>query len=342
MTRAYLGSYTSAAAGGSGIAIAAVESGTGALAIVDRLGLADPSYLALSADGRFLYAVNEIKGPGAVTAIALRQSGAVVLNTVAVQGNGPTHLCLAPDGRHVLTANYESGSVSVLSLASDGQIGAVSDIVQHTGSGPDPVRQSGPHAHQVLVDPSGAWVLVVDLGEDAVFTYQLIEGKLHQHARAGAVAGSGPRHLCFDSAGRRAYLASELDCTVTVCDWSPDSGELRLGETFAAGNNAGGPRNAPSAPVLSRDGRHLYLAIRGSDTIASFAVDGPGLRPLGTVACGGVMPRDLRLDPSGTRLYVANQDSGSVVWLDLDPETGLPGPVSGSLNFPAAACVLFS
>ncbi len=340
--RAFVGCYTTQGTG-RGIGIGTVDSGTGALTVDNVLNMPDPSFLAFSPDRRFLYAVDEGTAAGSATAVDLRGGQPRMLNTVAVQGDGPTHLCVAPDGRHVLTANYTSGSVSVLSVNPDGSLGAVSDVAQHSGSGPaDSDRTPGPHAHQVLFDPSGRWVLAVDLGVDAVYVYQLVNGKLRRHAQVAMTPGSGPRHLTFHPDGRRAYLANEINSTVTVCDWRSDTGELRPGRSLPADMNGGGDRNYPSEPVISRDGRLLYLANRGHDNIATFAVLGELLAPLGATPCGGKFPRDLTLSPDGRRLYSSNQKSNSITWLDLDPATGLPHPPSGSLNSPTPTCVLFT
>lgn len=56
--RAYIGSFTSA--GGRGVIATTVDTDTGALTELGATdALADPSYLALSADGSMLYAVSE-------------------------------------------------------------------------------------------------------------------------------------------------------------------------------------------------------------------------------------------------------------------------------------------
>ncbi|WP_206055233.1 lactonase family protein [Nocardia sp. CS682] len=340
-TRAFVGCYTSSGAGGSGVGVATADPGTGRLTVESVVRVADPSFLALSPDRRYLYAVNEGSGAGTATAIDLRSPRPTVLNTVAVQGEGPTHLCVTPDGRHVLTANYGSGSVSVLAVAADGRLGTVTDVAQHTGTGPDPDRQSAPHAHQVSIDPSGRWVLAVDLGVDSVYVYRLAAGKLHRHAQVAMAPGSGPRHLCFHPNGRTAFLANELNSTVTVLDWQSERGELRAGLSVPADLDRGGDRNYPSAPVVAKDGRFLYLANRGHDNIATFAILGGLLVPMGTTPCGGKFPRDLTLSPDGRRLYASNQKSNSVTLLNLHRNTGLPAAPSASLDAPAATCVLF-
>lgn len=341
--RAFVGCYTSGGSGGSGIGVAGVDPGTGRLTVDSIVEVADPSYLAISPDGRFLYAVNEGSGAGTATAVDLRPATPRVLNTVAVRGEGPTHLCLTRDGRYVLTANYTSGSVSVLAVAEDGRLGAVTDVAQHTGAGADPERQSEPHAHQVVVDPSGRWILAVDLGNDSIYVYRLTDGKLNQHRQIAMPPGSGPRHLTFHPNGRTAFVANELNSTVTACNWSHERGELRATQTLPADTATGGDRNYPSAPVVARDGRFLYLANRGHDNVATFAILGPTdfLIPLGTTPVGGKFPRDLTLAPDGRRLYAANQKSNSLTTLELNPFTGLPGAHSTTLATPMPTQVLF-
>ncbi|NJP73707.1 lactonase family protein [Streptomyces sp. C1-2] len=160
--RAFIGSFTSS--GGLGITIAAVDPATGRLtqsAVID--GVPDPSFLTIDhADsGHILYAVSEA-AQGAVAAYDVEGPEPHPVGVpIAVEGEEPTHLTVVQG--HLLTANYGSGSVSVMPLASDGSPRTVSDVHRHAGSGPDPDRQSGPHAHQVLPDPSERWALGVDL-----------------------------------------------------------------------------------------------------------------------------------------------------------------------------------
>ena len=60
--------------------------------------------------------------------------------------------------------------LGVLPLDPDGGFSArgPDQVFGHTGSGPDEGRQEWPHAHFVALDPSGAFVLVVDLGTDQI------------------------------------------------------------------------------------------------------------------------------------------------------------------------------
>ncbi|MCM2392350.1 lactonase family protein [Streptomyces albipurpureus] len=342
--RAFIGSFTSA--GGRGIIAADVDRETGALIVTGASdAVADPSYLTFAdtAGGSFLYAVSET-AEGTVAAFAVEEAALRPIGApVQVCGASPTHLAIS-DG-HLLTANYGSGSVSVLPVKGGGEPGAASAVLQHEGNGPDPERQRGPHAHQVVPDPSGRWVLGVDLGTDSVRICALDRetGELNQHHETVLRPGTGPRHLAFHPAGTHAYVVNELEPTLTICRWDADTGVLEaVGEVPVAPEGTDGPVY-PSEVVVSQDGRHLWIANRGPDTIAVLTLDGTRERAelIATVPCGGRWPRDLALDPTGRRLYAANERSGDVTWFDIDPKTGVPRR-AGSLTAPAASCVIFA
>ncbi|MFE7351761.1 lactonase family protein [Streptomyces sp. NPDC057543] len=348
--RAFIGSFTSA--GGRGITVAAVDQETGALTALGATDtVPDPSYLLLGhgpgPGGRVLYTVSETER-GAAAALDITGDVPQPIGEIRpVEGSGPTHLALACG--HLLTANYGSGSVSALSVRADGSLGEVTTVLRHEGSGPHPGRQHAPHAHQVLPDPSGNWVLSVDLGTDSVRICALdpTSGVLRKHGETALRPGTGPRHLAFHPAGGHAYVLNELEPTVTACRWDAPTGVLEpVGETFLlpeapAGGTA--PVTYPSEVVVSRDGRFLWTANRGHDSISVLALDATGEQAtlVTTVGCGGHWPRDLALDPTGRWLYAANERSGNVSWFAVDPATGVPHH-EGALEVPAASCVIFA
>ncbi|GAA3034501.1 lactonase family protein [Streptomyces olivoverticillatus] len=339
---AYIGSFTEA--GGHGLTVAEVDGETGALTPVHTIGeLANPSFLALSPDGDVLYAVSETdEGAAAAFSLADPARPRLLGPPVPVHGRGPTHVAYA--GGHLFTANYGSGSVSVLPVLPGGGLGAPPVVFPHHGKGPVADRQDGPHAHAVVPDPSGRWVLSADLGTDSVWSYALspAAGAPRAHGQTPLRPGSGPRHLAFHPRGDRAYVLNELESTVTVCRWDAEAGVLEtVGETrvLPAGVEQA---NYPSEPVVSADGRFLWAANRGHDSIATLALDASGdnLELRNTVRCGGSWPRDLTAHPDGRMLYAANERSGDVTWFAVDAETGIPRR-AGSVAMPAVSCMVF-
>ncbi|WP_262387148.1 lactonase family protein [Streptomyces sp. TRM49041] len=335
-----MGSFTSA--GGLGVTAATVDPATGALTPTGSTdAVADPSYLAPGPDGAVLYAVSEAD-EGAVAAFDV--SGPVPRLIGApepVHGSGPTHLAYAAG--HVVTAHYGSGGVSAHPVGPDGAPGPLTGLVRHRGSGPDPDRQAAPHAHQVLPTPDGAWLLTVDLGTDSVRVCVLDEtaGTLAVHGESALRPGSGPRHLAFHPDGGHVYVLAELAPTLTVCRWDARTGTLVPVRDVPVRPPGAQGVGYPSGVAVSPDGRHVWAAVRGDDTIAVLELDGSHERPrlAATVPCGGHWPRDLALDPDGRRLYVANERSGDVTGFDIDPGTGVPSR-AGAVAAPAASCVV--
>ncbi|WP_433270536.1 lactonase family protein [Actinosynnema sp. CS-041913] len=320
--RVYLGTYTTWPGGGPGLGLAVYDAATGRLRSTGVVkGVPNPSFVITA--GRRVYAVNE-QSKGTVTALAVGADGVPkVVNTQSTGGADPCHLVLHRG--HVLAANYSSGSVSVHPVRPDGGLGPRTDLARHEGSGPDPDRQEGPHAHQVLADPAGEFLLAVDLGADAVFSYRLDdEGKLTRVAAARLHPGAGPRHLAFHPSGRFAYIANELDSTVVVASYAggvlTPVGKL---DTLPAGAPTK-PRNYPAEVVVSADGRFAYLSNRGHDSVAVFAVEqgGGSLRLLEATPVGGEFPRHIALDPTGRLLFAANQNSNTVTTFGVDRVTG--------------------
>src|SRR5690606_16461794 len=150
----------------------------------------NPSFLAISPNGRYVFAVNEVsqfegKPAGAVTAFAIDPDTGklTALNQQSAGGTGPCHSIADTSGKHVLVANYGGGSVSVLPIADDGRLGEATSFIQHSGSSADPKRQTRPHAHSINLDAANRFAFVADLGLDKVLTYRFDRdaGKLVPH-----------------------------------------------------------------------------------------------------------------------------------------------------------------
>ncbi|WP_410672369.1 lactonase family protein [Amycolatopsis sp. cmx-4-68] len=333
----YIGSYTSGASG-HGLDVSSRSGATlGPVRTVP--GITDTSWFDRSADGRTLYVTNEGDPAGYVSALNIADvTKPKLLNKVSSKGGAPTHLSVHSSQKYVLAANYSSGSVVVLPILDGGKLGAATDLVTHQAA-------SGPaHAHQVVNDPTGRWVLSVDLGADSVYVYSLdvATGKLALHQQLTLPAGAGPRHLTFDRSGKFAYILQELRPEVTVASWDAASGTLQALSVVPAVPAGSTGDLYPGEIILSKDGKFAYATVRGPNTLATFAVSGASLKLVSTVSSGGNWPRHVALDPAENWFYVSNQRSGTVTWLPRDPATGLPGAVAGSLAVGSVNSVYFA
>jgi 6-phosphogluconolactonase len=323
----YLGSYSGGGAAGIGV----LTVGDGAPALGRAAACApDPSYLAMAPGGRVLYAVHELQD-GLVSAFAVDPAGTLRgLGTRSSGGSAPCHVSVHPGGRYLLTANHGSGSVAVHPIAGDGALGPPSDVVD-----------GGPRAHMVVADPAARWVLAIRLGAGTVTTYRLDDrsGRLHVEREARLHRGAGPRHLAFHPSGTAAFVVNELDSTVTACAYDPATGALDPRTTVRTVPDGTAAENYPSAILVAPDGRFVYVANRGHDSVAVLATE-PDLRLVAAAPCGGEYPRDLALDPGGRRLYAANQRSGTVTCMAVDPAGGGVAEPAWRLPIPAPTCLL--
>jgi 6-phosphogluconolactonase len=338
--RLLVGGYSAPQGGADGISLIEHNVLSHSLEMVGlACRTASPSYLAHSADGRIVFAVQE-GNPGYVHSFRWTGPARERLEPVSTQPSGgvdPCHILLHHSGRYLLTANYTAGGVVAHPIATDGSLGPITGQLEFTGSGPISDRQAGSHPH-MIADGHGTLV-VVDLGADAVWPVHLdlATGAL---SRAGSPMpmppGSGPRQIGFSPEGGVAYVLGELDGTVTVTSWPP----ARTPRTPRTGSAAFGPLptgNLAAALLVSNDGELLYASHRGADVITVLHADDSTATPSADLPSGGREPRDIAL--IGSWLYAANQGSGTVTAVPADPSAAKSQRIL-EVGAPQASCVL--
>ncbi len=347
----YIGTYTRRQK--EGIYIHRFDPSSGALTPLSAVDAGpNPSYLALHPTRPYLYAVNELdeyegQAGGAVSAFAVDPATGELtfLNRQRTRGAAPCYVSVAGGGRWLLSANYNGGSVAALPIEAGGRLGPVAGFVQHEGSGPNPQRQKGPHAHSILPDPAGRYILACDLGLDRVLVYRLEPdtGRLlpNDEPWVAIHPGAGPRHLAFHPNGRYAYLVGEIDSTLTALAYDGERGVLRVLQTVSTLPEGFSGESTGADVHVAPSGRFVYASNRGHDSIAIFAVNPANgeLTLVGHEPTQGRTPRNFALDPSGAFLLAANQDSDTVVTFRVDPGTGRLMPTGQVVDIPAPVCV---
>jgi 6-phosphogluconolactonase (cycloisomerase 2 family) len=360
---AYIGTYTRNAPGGAGeaqsegIYVAKVAPETGALELVQTVPSDNPSFLALSPDQQFLFAINEIKdfeGKEVGSAEAYRidqESGEITLiNRQALPGSIPAHLVVDPSGQYLVVAEYIGGSYVVLPIGTDGTLGTPVDEVVQEGSGPNAQRQEGPHPHIVLYDPASRYIATADLGIDKVEVFELQDGKLAKVSEVASAPGAGPRHVAFNPDGTMLYVINELNATIDALPYDAESG--KLGEAIATVSTV--PDDFPDAKstaeiMVHPSGKFLYGSNRAfsdhpdADSIAVFRLDEQGVpERIQLVTENIAFPRVFQIDPTGTWLYALNQKGDSIVQLAIDQETGELTPTGNIAEVPTPVSLVFT
>jgi len=349
----YAGTYTDGDS--QGIYLFGLDMPTGALR---PMGLAakanNPSFLAIDEQRSRLYSVNELmtfdgRPGGAVSAFAMdpASGGLSLISQRHSQGGAPCYLAPDANGRYLLVANYKGGNIVVFPIGGDGVLDKPSEVVTHSGSGQHPQPQTSAHPHSIVLDPAGNYVFVPDLGLDRVMQYRFDSnaGRLqpNQPAWTEAQAGSGPRHLVFHPNGLNAYVINELNSTITVFAYDASRGQLKPIQTAPTIPDGYSGPNTAADLHLTPDGRLLLGSNRGHDSIACYAIEaGSGrLSALDVVPTQGKTPRGFAIDPSGTYVLVANQDSHSIVTFRIDKEQGKLLPAGQAAEAPSPVCIRF-
>ncbi len=336
-----------------GIFIYEINLNTGRLSYVSSSPYTiNPSYLFVDPDRQRLYAVNETgnesEPSGMVSAYRLTMQGRQMeyINSVPSQGSGPCYITMDKTGNVVMCANYGSGTVAAFPVLNDGSVGAASASIQHSGKGPRPEQESA-HAHMIIQSPHNHFIYACDLGTDNIYIYKLdtIKGLLVSTGTKYATqSGAGPRHLAFHPAKHFTYVVNELNGTIEVMTADSLSGNLKrlqIVPTLAEGMG----NEASCADIhLTPSGNFLYASNRGKiNNLAMYSVDQETgkLTLIGHQALKGKTPRGFVIDPTGTFLLVANQDSDNVVTFRIDQSTGKLIDTGAVTSIPTPVCLKF-
>ena len=332
---------------GRGIHIFQVNRATGAMtpASIHEMGTS-PSCLALNASGTRLYSANETDRmgedkEGTVSAFAInRADGRLeLLNSVRSGGAGPTFVSVHPSGRFVLVANYFAGSVAVLPIFADGRLGAPTDIKKDVGKiGPTRATKAPPgsfafsghdrtHAHMIQADPSGRFVLHVDLGLDKIFVWKFDDQKgvltPNEPAAVSLPPGDGPRHFHFHPNSRWLYSIQEEGSTIVLFDYDAAKGRLASRQTISTLPPGFAGSNFCSEILVSGDRRFVYAGNRLHDSVGIFSVGANGtLTFVGEEWTRGNYPRSFNFDPTGRFFYCCNQRGDNIAVFQVDRKTG--------------------
>jgi 6-phosphogluconolactonase len=347
----YVGTYTTGKS--EGIYLYRMSLLSGELKHVDTTRqVVNPSFLTVDPQKRYLFAVNEVtdfegKPSGAVSAFAINPKTSTLqfLNQLPSSGGAPCYVTVDRAGRFVLVANYVGGNVSVISIGRDGQLGGLTDVHQHHGSSANADRQTGPHAHSIVLDHANRYAYSCDLGSDKIMIYRFdaSKGKLAANKQPWVQSkpGAGPRHFTFHPSGRYAYVMNELDSTVTVFRSDRITGTLKEAQTVRTLPESFSGINTTADIHVSPSGKFLYGSNRGHNSIVVFEIEEKTgkLKLIEHTSTEGRTPRNFAIAPTGTFLLAANQDSDTIVTFRLDPATGKLKPTGFVTEAPSPVCL---
>ena len=298
---------------------------------VGRVEMRNPSYLTLSADGRYIYVVSEV-GDSTASAVTLNldaKTGEMqLLGSELTDGKDPCYI--STNGKVVMTANYSSGNVTEFPIGDDGVL-RPHDFLYETGlGGPDSTRQNLPHAHCALFNATGTELYVSEFSADVVTRYDVAT---RQGKRIQLPSDFGPRHIILNADESKAYVLGELSGNVAVID--TEGG--RVIQTVCADTvHARGSADIHFSP----DGKFLYASNRlQNDGIAIFKVVPDGTLTYAGYQNTGIHPRNFNITPNGKFLLAACRDSGCIQIFRRDTRTGLLSDTGRTIVLDKPVCI---
>jgi len=340
-----LGTYTSGKS--EGIYVYKFNSETGEFSFVSSAKADNPSFLAVSPNEEFVYAVNENgndKGSIAAYSFDKKTGQLSYLNKQSSGGDHPCYVNIDKSGKWVVCGNYTGGSLAVLQAMPDGKLLPPTQVINHEGGSINKQRQEKPHVHSTIFSPDDKYLFVPDLGMDKVMIYPFDNntGKLDPASSSFAQIepGAGPRHFTFHPSGNYAYLMEEMSGNVIAFSYDKKGKLTNIQTISAIPSDYKGPIGSADIHV-SPDGKFLYASNRGeSNTVAIFSIGNDGqLKLVGHQSTLGKTPRNFNLDPSGNYLLVANQNGNNVVIFKRDKQTGMLTPLAKQIEVPSPVCV---
>ncbi|MDQ2835224.1 MAG: lactonase family protein [Acidobacteriota bacterium] len=314
----------------------------------------NPTFLTLAPDRKTVFAADEVdhfdgKTSGAISSYTLDRANTRLtpINQVATGGGGTCHVATDHTGRSVFAANYGGGSAASFTAGPGGHLSDAVSFFQYTGQGPNHDRQAAPHAHRVTVSPDNRFLLVNDLGLDAIHIYRLDPATAKLTPNDPAVwrsnPGAGPRALQFHPNGKVAYCVTEMASGVVVLHWDSTHGTLETVQELAMKPADFQGTTGGADIALDHRARFAYAIDRFDNIVVTFSIAADGKLALrDRIPCGGKVPRHLALDPSGRWLLVANQDSDNISALKINPATGQLSDTGKSFPLSKPQCLVFA
>jgi 6-phosphogluconolactonase (cycloisomerase 2 family) len=313
-----------------------------------------PSWLTLNKQNNVLYMVDEAVNNtnGTVVSYKTSYTGKLSEITRLEDIGGGVDATFFGSGSALAVPHYTGSALVTYNITSTGHLEQLQLFTYElSGPGTVPNRQDAPHPHQVVLDPTGQYLLINDLGADLVRVYSIGSGNLiAAMTPLKTKAGSGPRHGAFSldpiSGHYIYYLVAEIASTVTAykVTYLSNNGGLSFESIGVYSSLSPGQAIPPTTTgestgvaaeiTVSPDGSTLIISNRRdltfkntkppSDSISSFAIS-----PIdGTLSfsqlfpAGGSYPRQFSLNRAGNLVAVGLQETGSVAILERDTCSG--------------------
>ena len=199
---------------------------------------------------------------------------------------------------------------------------------------------TGKNAHGIAVDSKNEMVFVTHTGANRVYQFKFDDtnGKLSASSTPFIELSPGdePRHAAMHPSDKWLYANNEAGDGLNVFTVNRASVSLqRTQKVPSLPSDFDKTKNATARCEITRNGKFIYVANRGHNSIAGYAIDQESgrVQSLGQFATEKT-PRSFTITPDGRFLYAAGQGSGKIALYEIETDGALtqkrtytPGPV---------------
>lgn len=321
---AYAGSYTHEAS--KGIHIFDMDVAKGRIMERKEIELDNPSYITLSHNGLYLYAICD----NGVAAYKIQDDGDLTLmNIHSINGMRGCHITLNKQDTFLIVSGYHDGKLTVLRINKDGSVGAIADEVFHKGIGSVADRNFRPHISCSVFTPDEEMLCVCDLGIDQIKIYEFNHetGKLKLYDIIRSQLESAPRQMVFSPDGRFAYVVCELKNYINVYSYdnSTEKGRFEFVQNIFTLRKGHKSNSAASHLIFSNSGSHCLCSNAGDNTVTIYQVDKESgqLCTLSSLPISGDYPKYINIFPDDKHLLSMNNEGNSITIFTIHFDKGL-------------------
>jgi 6-phosphogluconolactonase len=292
--------------------------------------------VALSDDGRFLFAVNA--GSNDISSFAVANGGLRLVGKASSRGPGPVSLALRGDLLYVAN-KFGRGGIAGFRMDPDGELRPLQGSAR-------PLSAEGAAPAQLSFTPDGRFLVLTELATDRIVTYRIDGNGRPGAPRSTPSSGLTPFGFAFDVEGR--LVVSEAFRN------EPDASALSSYRITSTGSvvaiSASVPTTETSAcwVATTPDGQYTYTSNSLSGSISGYRIEPDGTLELldsdgrTGVTGEGSHPIDMAISGDGSYLYVLNGGSQTVGVFEVQLGGGLKqlpyvgGVPTGSVGLVAA------
>lgn len=319
---AYVGTYTHE--NSVGIHVYDIDVEEGKLTERSVAPINNPSYLTVSNDGRFLYAIED----EGVASFRIDENGDLEkMNQAWIGGMRGCFVKTDKNNRYLFVGGFHDGRVTMMHLNKDGSIGDIADGIFHQGMGRSTVeKRLNPRVTCVRLTPDERYLCAVDLGLNQIKVYAIDyeRGKLQLEDIVRFHLESGPRRLKFSRDGKFAYVITEQSNKIHVFSYNYSKKDGPVFERIQKIRVLEEDYGILSACDISftSDDKYIFASMDGVNAISCFRRDEKTglLTFVSYFMVSGDYPKSLAVLPGDQYILSLNHDSNTMSTFHINHE----------------------